>query len=103
MQYPARYSELPEYAFPRLRRLLHDHAPGGVEIAMSLGEPQHAVPEFVGPIMLEHSALLSKYPPNEGLADLREAASDWLAGVHGLELQYGSAPQRGRYGRHRIR
>ena len=79
MQYPARYADLPEYAFPRLRRLLHDHAPGGVEIAMSLGEPQHAVPEFVGPIMLEHSALLSKYPPNEGLADLREAISDWLA------------------------
>ncbi|MGD1923511.1 MAG: aminotransferase class I/II-fold pyridoxal phosphate-dependent enzyme [Paracoccaceae bacterium] len=79
MQYPARYAELPEYAFPRLRRLLAPHAPGGPEIAMSLGEPQHQVPGFVGEIMLEHTAKLSKYPPNEGLPELREAISDWLA------------------------
>lgn len=79
MQYPAKYSDLPEYAFPRLRRLLGDTPPGGPEIAMSLGEPQHAVPDFVGPIMLEHTATLSKYPPNEGLSELRVAISDWLA------------------------
>ena len=79
MQFPARYATLPEYAFPRLRSLLGAHAPGGTEIAMSLGEPQHAVPDFVGPIMLEHSARLSKYPPNEGLPALRESISDWLA------------------------
>ena len=79
MHYPDRYANLPEYAFPRLRRLLADHSPGGVEIAMSLGEPQHAVPEFVGPIMLEHSATLSKYPPNESLPELRTAISNWLA------------------------
>ena len=84
MQYPARYSELPEYAFPRLRRLLAGHAPGGPEIAMSLGEPQHQVPDFVGGIMLEHTAKLSKYPPNEGLSELREAASDWLARRYGV-------------------
>ena len=79
MQSPARYSDLPEYAFPRLRKLLGSIAPGGPEIAMSLGEPQHAVPDFVGPIMLEHTAKLSKYPPNEGLPELRQAISDWLA------------------------
>ena len=79
MQFPARYADLPEYAFPRLRRLLSDHPPGGPEIAMSLGEPQHAVPDFVGPIMLEHQAKLSKYPPNESIPELREAISDWLA------------------------
>lgn len=79
MQNPARYADLPEYAFPRLRRLLADIAPGGPEIAMSLGEPQHPVPDFVGPIMLEHSAKLSKYPPNEGIPELRTVISDWLA------------------------
>ena len=88
MQYPARYADLPEYAFPRLRRLLHGHAPGGDEIAMSLGEPQHAVPDFVGPIMLEHTATLSKYPPNEGLPDLREAISDWLMRRYGVGEGY---------------
>lgn len=78
MQYPARFSDLPEYAFPRLRRLLGDIPPGGPEIAMSLGEPQHAVPDFVGPIMLQHSAALSRYPPNEGIPQLRAAISEWL-------------------------
>lgn len=88
MQYPARYSDLPEYAFPRLRRLLGGTPPGGAEIAMSLGEPQHQVPEFVGPIMLEHSARLSKYPPNDGLPELREAISDWLHRRYGVSEGY---------------
>ncbi|MEM7178122.1 MAG: aminotransferase class I/II-fold pyridoxal phosphate-dependent enzyme [Pseudomonadota bacterium] len=79
MDYPRRYADLPEYAFPRLRRLLDGIAPGGPEVPMSIGEPQHPVPDFVGPIMLEHSATLSKYPPNEGIPDLRAAISDWLA------------------------
>ncbi|MEM9059195.1 MAG: aminotransferase class I/II-fold pyridoxal phosphate-dependent enzyme [Pseudomonadota bacterium] len=88
MQYPARYAELPEYAFPRLRRLLAPHAPGGPEIAMSLGEPQHQVPDFVGEIMLEHTAKLSKYPPNEGLPELRAAISDWLSRRYGVADRY---------------
>ncbi|MEM7060869.1 MAG: aminotransferase class I/II-fold pyridoxal phosphate-dependent enzyme [Pseudomonadota bacterium] len=88
MQFPARYADLPEYAFPRLRRLLSDHAPGGAEIAMSLGEPQHAVPPFVGPIMLEHQEKLSKYPPNESIPELREAISDWLGFRYAVGLDY---------------
>ena len=88
MQFPARYADLPEYAFPRLRRLLTDHTPGGPEIAMSLGEPQHAVPDFVGPIMLEHQAKLSKYPPNESIPELRGAISDWLQLRYGVGLGY---------------
>ncbi|MEM6623187.1 MAG: aminotransferase class I/II-fold pyridoxal phosphate-dependent enzyme [Pseudomonadota bacterium] len=88
MQFPVRYADLPEYAFPRLRRLLDGRTPGGPEIAMSLGEPQHAVPEFVGPIMLEHSATLSKYPPNESLPVLRQAISDWLARRYGVAEGY---------------
>jgi len=88
MQYPARFADLPEYAFPRLRRLLDGVAPGGPEIAMSLGEPQHAVPDFVGAIMAEHVEKLSKYPPNEGLGELREAISDWLARRYGVAERY---------------
>ncbi|MEM7505856.1 MAG: aminotransferase class I/II-fold pyridoxal phosphate-dependent enzyme [Pseudomonadota bacterium] len=88
MDFPTRFAGLPEYAFPRLRRLLDGVAPGGEEIAMSIGEPQHAVPDFVGPIMLEHSAKLSKYPPNEGLPELREAVSAWLALRYGVGEDY---------------
>ncbi|MEO1602535.1 MAG: aminotransferase class I/II-fold pyridoxal phosphate-dependent enzyme [Pseudomonadota bacterium] len=88
MEYPNRFAALPEYAFPRLRRLLDGVPAGGEPIAMSIGEPQHAVPSFVGPIMMEHSATLSKYPPNEGIQPLREAISDWLWRRYGVAESY---------------
>ncbi|MEM9097019.1 MAG: aminotransferase class I/II-fold pyridoxal phosphate-dependent enzyme [Pseudomonadota bacterium] len=88
MDFPTKFADLPEYAFPRLRRLLEGIAPGGPEIAMSIGEPQHQVPDFIAPIMAEHMATLSKYPPNEGLADLRAAISDWLARRYGAVEAY---------------
>ncbi|MGF1503409.1 MAG: aminotransferase class I/II-fold pyridoxal phosphate-dependent enzyme [Paracoccaceae bacterium] len=84
MRTPTRFSDLPEYAFPRLRRLLADTPPGGPETAMSIGEPQHAVPEFVGPVMTEEAGAFSRYPPNEGLAELRAAISDWLGRRYGV-------------------
>ncbi|MEM9780935.1 MAG: aminotransferase class I/II-fold pyridoxal phosphate-dependent enzyme, partial [Pseudomonadota bacterium] len=83
MQLPARFGDLPEYAFPRLRRLLEGTPPGGPEAPMSIGEPQHAVPDFIGPEMARHTATLSRYPPNEGIPELRQAASDWLARRYG--------------------
>ena len=88
MQFPARFADLPEYAFPRLRRLLAGIEPGGPEISMSIGEPQHAVPDFVMPIMAEHAATLSKYPPNEGIPELREAISDWLGRRYGAKPDF---------------
>jgi aspartate/methionine/tyrosine aminotransferase len=79
MELPARFGDLPEYAFPRLRRLLDGIEPGGPETPMSIGEPQHAIPDFVMPVMARHAATLSKYPPNEGIPELRAAISGWLA------------------------
>ncbi|MEL6575269.1 MAG: aminotransferase class I/II-fold pyridoxal phosphate-dependent enzyme [Pseudomonadota bacterium] len=88
MQFPARLEGLPEYAFPRLRRLLEGLAPGAPEAAMSIGEPQHPVPGFVMPAMAAHAASLSRYPPNEGIPALREAASAWLARRYGAAETY---------------
>ncbi|MHA3979910.1 aminotransferase class I/II-fold pyridoxal phosphate-dependent enzyme [Halovulum sp. GXIMD14794] len=79
MDHPRRFADLPEYAFPRLRALLNGHAPGGPEIAMSIGEPRHAIPAFVPEIIARHSADFSRYPPNEGTPGLRAAICDWLA------------------------
>lgn len=79
MQFPTRFSDLPEYAFPRLRALLEPIPAGGAPLAMSLGEPQHAIPPFVPEVMGRHSATLSKYPPNEGLPELRAAIAAWIA------------------------
>ncbi|MEO0914221.1 MAG: aminotransferase class I/II-fold pyridoxal phosphate-dependent enzyme, partial [Pseudomonadota bacterium] len=84
MDTPRRFSDLPEYAFPRLRRLLEGVAPGGPEIAMSIGEPQHAFPEFVSEIILREQASFSKYPQNDGLPALREAIADWVSARYGL-------------------
>lgn len=37
MTFPERFSNLPEYAFPRLRTLLAGHEPGGDLIDMTIG------------------------------------------------------------------
>ncbi len=78
MRFPQRFSNLPEYAFPRLRALLADHQPGGPEIAMSIGEPKHAFPDFVADVLAEHVAEFAKYPPNDGSIELLRAISGWI-------------------------
>ena len=77
MQDPERFSDLPEYAFPRLRALLDPIAPGGAEVAMSLGEPRHPLPPFLAEELARHHGLYSKYPPNEGDPGLRDAIAAW--------------------------
>ncbi len=54
MAHPERFSNLPDYAFPRLRKLLSGIQPGGEPMVMTIGEPRHAMPEFVGQIMADH-------------------------------------------------
>ena len=78
MDFPERFANLPEYAFPRLRRLLDAHAPGGEPIAMTIGEPRHPMPDFVGAVLTEHLAEFGKYPANDGTPELLAAISGWL-------------------------
>jgi N-succinyldiaminopimelate aminotransferase len=86
MQFPERFSGLPEYAFPRLRRLLAEVPPGGPEIAMTIGEPKHLLPDFVAPVIAAHAHEFNRYPPNEGDPDLLAAISDWLAARYGVRV-----------------
>jgi N-succinyldiaminopimelate aminotransferase len=86
MAYPERFSNLPEYAFPRLRKLLDTHAPGGEPIAMTIGEPRHPMPDFVGPILAANLAGFAVYPPNDGAPDLLAAISGWIARRYGVTL-----------------
>jgi len=80
MIHPERFSDLPEYAFPRLRRLLADLAPGAAApVDMTIGEPRHPMPDFVPRILAETAAGFGRYPPNEGTPGLRAAVADWLA------------------------
>ena len=73
--------ELTDYPFDRLRALLRDVAPpaGRSEIHMQIGEPKHAPPAFIGPILVDTMADWGRYPPSNGTETLRAAIADWLA------------------------
>ena len=86
MNFPERFANLPEYAFPRLRRLLDAHPPGGDVIQMTIGEPRHAFPPWVAQVIAEHAADFGKYPPNEGTPELRQVMCDWVARRYGVTL-----------------
>ena len=86
MAYPERFSNLPDYAFPRLRALLDAHAPGGPPIAMSIGEPTHPMPDFVGPILQANLQGFGQYPPNDGTPELLTAIARWLTRRYGVAL-----------------
>jgi len=75
-----RLAELPDYPFERLRGLL-DPLPAPTDmdsIALSLGEPQHPYPDFVGEILHANRHLYGKYPPVAGTPDFCRAVTDWL-------------------------
>ncbi|MEM6339839.1 MAG: aminotransferase class I/II-fold pyridoxal phosphate-dependent enzyme [Pseudomonadota bacterium] len=84
MVYPERFSDLPAYAFPRLRALLDSHAPGGDAIHMTIGEPKHAFPVWVTDVIAENAAGFNNYPQNDGTDTLRAAFCDWLARRYGV-------------------
>ncbi|MEL6642380.1 MAG: aminotransferase class I/II-fold pyridoxal phosphate-dependent enzyme [Pseudomonadota bacterium] len=86
MSFPERFSHLPEYAFPRLRRLLDGHAPGGTPVAMSIGEPRHAFPPWLLETITAHASEFGKYPPNDGTPELRQAMSDWIHRRYGVSV-----------------
>jgi N-succinyldiaminopimelate aminotransferase len=64
--------------FVRLRELLGDLEPGQAPISLAVGEPQHAVPAFVGPVLAAHIDEFGRYPMNKGLDAFCEAAAAWL-------------------------
>jgi N-succinyldiaminopimelate aminotransferase len=78
MAFPERFSNLPEYAFPRLRALLDSHPSGGMPIAMTIGEPRHPMPDFVGPILAQNLNGFAIYPPNDGTPELLAAIAGWV-------------------------
>lgn len=78
MAFPERFSNLPDYAFPRLRKLLDSHAPGGEVIHMTIGEPRHKMPDFVGPVLAASLEGFASYPPNDGSPGLLAAIRGWI-------------------------
>ncbi|MCE8553269.1 aminotransferase class I/II-fold pyridoxal phosphate-dependent enzyme [Ruegeria pomeroyi] len=86
MNFPERFSNLPAYAFPRLRALLDHHPAGGDVVHMTIGEPKHDFPAWVTEVIVENAHLFQSYPPNEGSPELRGAITDWIARRYGVTL-----------------
>lgn len=86
MVFPERFSNLPAYAFPRLRNLLDAHAPGGDVVHMTIGEPKHAFPQWVTDVIVENAGLFNSYPQNEGSDALRGAITDWIGRRYGVSM-----------------
>jgi N-succinyldiaminopimelate aminotransferase len=64
--------------FVRLRELLDPVRPGKPAISLAVGEPQHAVPAFVGPVLAAHIAEFGRYPMNKGLDEFCQSVAGWL-------------------------
>ena len=94
MAIPERFSNLPEYAFPRLRTLLSGIEPGLKQgespMVLTIGEPRHRMPDFLGRVLAENLAGFAKYPTNEGMPALLDAIGGWLGRRYDLDV----APER---------
>src|SRR5882757_671178 len=64
--------------FVRLAELLADVKPGQPPVNIAVGEPQHPVPSFVGPVLAAHLADFGRYPANAGTERFRQAVAGWL-------------------------
>jgi aspartate/methionine/tyrosine aminotransferase len=64
--------------FVRLTELIAGIAPGKPPINLSVGEPQHPIPSFVGPVLAEHLNEFGRYPANKGAEPFRRAVAQWL-------------------------
>ncbi|NCZ63272.1 MAG: aminotransferase class I/II-fold pyridoxal phosphate-dependent enzyme, partial [Cellvibrionales bacterium] len=80
-------TQLQPYPFERLSRLFAKVAPNPeyAPIALTIGEPQHAPPEFAATALMEKLDSLGRYPPTVGSEDLRRAIATWLS--HRFQLQ----------------
>jgi N-succinyldiaminopimelate aminotransferase len=79
-------AKLQPYPFERLRRLFADLAPppGLAPIRLSIGEPQHATPEFIKQALCDNLGGLANYPTTAGSDALRAAIAAWIARRYGV-------------------
>lgn len=64
--------------FQRLRNLLGDDEPGAPAIDMTIGEPRHGMPRFAADMISSHWRSFGKYPPINGIPELKGAIADWI-------------------------
>ena len=86
MVFPERFSDLPAATWPRLRALLDVPTKASETINMTIGEPRHAFPAFVGDILAENLQGFRKYPDNNGVSDLLTAIGGFLNRRYGVNV-----------------
>ena len=69
-----------------LATLLEGVEPGAEPISLAVGDPQGAVPGFVSEAIARHADRFGVYPPINGTAEWREAASGWLKRRFGVSV-----------------
>lgn len=89
MVFPERFSNLPVATWPRLRALLDVPTKATETIDMTIGEPRHAFPAFVGEILATNLSGFGKYPNNNGTDDLLDAISGYLERRYGIDVPNG--------------
>jgi aspartate/methionine/tyrosine aminotransferase len=82
---PTAAAENSRSPFVRLTDLIAGIEPGKPVINLSVGEPQHPIPDFVGPVIAAHLAEFGRYPANKGLEPFRRAVAEWLGRRYKLE------------------
>ncbi|MBB2494602.1 succinyldiaminopimelate transaminase [Aquipseudomonas ullengensis] len=72
-------TQLQPYPFEKLRGLLAGATPDAAKrpIALSIGEPKHRSPAFVGEALTANLDQLAVYPTTLGVPALREAIAQW--------------------------
>lgn len=83
---PGRLVALPPSSFAQLATLLEGVEPGMAPISLAVGDPQGAVPAFVTEAIARHADKFGVYPPIDGTAEWRAAASGWLKRRFGAEI-----------------
>lgn len=87
MAFPERFSNLPDYAFPRLRTLLDGQASGSDDpVEMTIGTPMHPYPHWIRDILIDNLDGFRGYPPNDGTSDLLSSITDWIARRYDVRL-----------------
>ncbi|MCK4840309.1 MAG: succinyldiaminopimelate transaminase [Methylococcales bacterium] len=73
--------QLHPYPFEKLKQLKQGITPPADKshIALSIGEPKHATPEFIHNALTSHIDGMGKYPSTKGIPALRQAIAQWIS------------------------
>lgn len=79
-------ASLQPYPFDRLRNLFAGiTAPTNLrELKLSIGEPQHATPDFIKQAIINGLSGLASYPSTQGSQSLRESIASWIERRYGI-------------------